>query len=130
VNESVAAPVRRLGPTAWVVLEVLRERNAVDERGERIAEVSIRGLAVDLGLAKNTVHRALGRLRRCGLIEARQTRTSAGTFDRGHYVLATKGVIDDTSPAVAFVNPIVDELDVSPAVTLVTASSAQLTLEF
>jgi DNA-binding IclR family transcriptional regulator len=129
VNESVAAPVRRLGPTAWAVLEVLRERSAVDERGERIVEVSIRGLAVDLGLAKNTVHRALARLRRCGLIDARQNRTSAGTFSRGHYVLTATNVSDDTSPAVTSVTPIVDELDVPPAITPVTAPSAQLTLK-
>ena len=129
MNESVAAPVRRLGPTAWAVLEVLRERSAVGERGESIVEVSIRELAVDLGLAKNTVHRALARLRRCGLIDARQTRTSAGTFSRGHYVLAATSVIDDTSPAVASVTPVVADLDVLPARTLVTTPSTQLTLE-
>lgn len=129
VNESVAAPVRRLGPTAWAVLEVLRARSAVGERGERIVEVSIRGLAVDLGLAKNTVHRALALLRRCGLIDARQTRTSAGTFSRGYYVLAATSVIDETRPAAASVTPVLDELDVLPATTLVTAPSTQLTLE-
>jgi len=38
-------------------------------------------------LAKNTVHRAIRRLNRAGLIEARQVRTAAGTFTNGHYVL-------------------------------------------
>ena len=116
----------RLAPAC---LSTTRERSAVDHLGERILEMSIRGLAVDLGLAKNTVHRALALLRRGGLIQARQTRASAGTFARGHYVLAATGVIDDTSPAVASVTPNVDELGVPPAMTLVSAPGAQLTLE-
>jgi DNA-binding transcriptional MocR family regulator len=79
-------PVRRFGPTAWAVLAELRNRS-VDVDDELVAQVSIRALAAELGLAKNTVHRAICRLYRDGLIEARQARTSAGTFTSGHYVL-------------------------------------------
>ena len=95
-----AHPVRRLGPTAWAVLEVLRERSTVDDRGEVFADTSVRSLAEELGLAKNTVHRALRRLRRHGLINARQNRTSADMFARGEYVHANNGAVADTRVAV------------------------------
>ena len=107
VNESVAAPVRRLGPTAWAVLEVLRERSAVGEPGERIVEVSIREpLAVDLGLAKNTVHRALrpAPAMPVGSTPVKPARTPA----RSHAVTTCSratSIIDDPRPAVASVTP-------------------------
>jgi DNA-binding transcriptional MocR family regulator len=52
-----------------------------------VASVSIRTLADRLGLAKDTVARALGRLRRAGLVTARQARTDTGVFATGCYVL-------------------------------------------
>ena len=45
VTAADAHPVRRLGPTAWAVLEVLRERSTVDDRGEVFADTSVRSLA-------------------------------------------------------------------------------------
>ena len=82
--------VRQVGPTAWAVLELMRERSETDG-GAELAPVTIRNLAFELGLAKNTVHRAIQRLRAAGLIEPRQARTDAGTFAAGQYELIAEG---------------------------------------
>jgi DNA-binding transcriptional ArsR family regulator len=78
---------RALGPTAWVVLEELMLRSS--STGDRCeAQVSIRALASSLGLAKDTVGRALGRLRGVGLVTpCDQRRERAGTFDAGTYLI-------------------------------------------
>jgi len=77
---------RLLGPTAWMVLEELLLASACTD-GRCIASVSVRSLAASLGLAKDTVARALSRLRRTGLVTPSQARTRAGTFATGTYVL-------------------------------------------
>lgn len=84
MNRAELSVVRRVGPTAWVVLETIRHRRGP---GGHCA-VTIRELAADLGLAKNTVHRAVQRLRQAGLVEQHQARSTAGTFTGGHYELA------------------------------------------
>ena len=83
VGSSAGELRRRLGPTSWVVLEELLQRSTDGE-----ARVSIRTLAVSLGLAKDTVARAVRRLGDAGLIVAHQTRSEAGVFDTGSYRLA------------------------------------------
>ena len=77
---------RRLDPTTWMVFEelVLASSGPVDACR---ATVSIRSLASRLGLAKDTVARALGQLRRLGLVTAQQSRTSTGAFATGCYTL-------------------------------------------
>jgi len=82
--------VRQVGPTAWAVLELMRERSETDG-GAELAPVTIRNRALELGLAKNTVHRAIQRLRAAGLIEPRQARTDDGTFAAGQYELIAEG---------------------------------------
>lgn len=83
-----AAKLRRqLGATSWVVLEEMMERSTGD--GDHVvAQVSIRSLASSLGLAKDTVARALRRLSDLGVIEAFQVRASSGVFKAGSYRLA------------------------------------------
>lgn len=49
--------------------------------------MSVRALAARLGLAKDTVARALTRLRRARLVTSIQSRTSAGVFAAGSYLL-------------------------------------------
>ncbi len=83
-----ASALRRdLGPTSWMVLEelLLRSSGPVDER---VARVSVRALAASLGLAKDTVGRAIRRLRDAGLVRVAQQRTVAGVFDTGTYGIA------------------------------------------
>lgn len=76
----------RLGPSAWVVFEELLLVSTGNRDG-RVASVSIRTLAGRLGLAKDTVARALARLRRAGLVTASQSRTGTGVFATGCYVM-------------------------------------------
>ena len=86
---------RRLDPAAWVVFEELLLASTGTGEG-CVASVSIRTLADRLGLAKDTVARALGRLRRAGLVTARQARTDAGVFTTGSYVLTVPASITVT----------------------------------
>jgi DNA-binding transcriptional ArsR family regulator len=76
---------RRLGPTSWVVFEELLL--ASSGSSPRVASVSVRALAASLGLSKDTVARALVRLRRAGLVTAHQARTTSGLFATGTYRL-------------------------------------------
>ncbi len=76
----------RLGPTAWVVFEELLLASTGNSGG-CVASVSIRTLAGRLGLAKDTVARALARLLRAGLVTARQSRTDTGVFATGLYTI-------------------------------------------
>lgn len=82
---------RDLGPTAWCALECLVERAG----GEAIAVASVRSLATQLGVAKNTAHRALTVLVRAGLVEAVQSRGTDGQFRAGTYRI----VLDDATEA-------------------------------
>lgn len=83
VGQRTAALRRDLGPTAWCALECLLER--AGEGG--VATASVRSLAVDLGVAKNTAHRALVALVRAGIAEPVQDRSADGRFRSGGYQL-------------------------------------------
>ena len=79
-----AADLRRqLGPTAWCALECLIERS---DDG-MTATASVRAVAAELGVAKNTAHRAIASLVRAGLVEPTQARNPSGTFSPGRYRL-------------------------------------------
>ncbi len=74
-------------PMAWVVLEEMMQRSTGD--GDHVvAQVSIRSLASSLGLAKDTVGRAVRRLCDLGVIAAVQARSESGVFEAGSYRLA------------------------------------------
>jgi DNA-binding IclR family transcriptional regulator len=73
--------VVRLGPVAWVVLERIVQQ-AIADGDELVGCASVRSLAAELGLAKDTVARAVRRLRRAGLVEFVGER-----FERGSYRL-------------------------------------------
>ncbi len=76
---------RALGPTSWVVLEELL-LCSTGPADACVAQVSVRALAASLGLAKDTVGRAIRRLRYAGLVTVAQQRTDAGIFDTGTYL--------------------------------------------
>ena len=82
---------RHVGPTTWVVLEEMLQRSTGDD-DHVVAQVSIRSLASSLGLAKDTVTRAVGRLRDLGVIDASQARARSGVFEAGSYRLAVPAV--------------------------------------
>jgi hypothetical protein len=73
--------VRRVGPTAWTVLTVLAVE-AESTGGSAVVRASVRSLASELGLDKDTIARALVRLR-----EARLVVAEAGRFEHGTYRL-------------------------------------------
>lgn len=76
-----------VGSSAWVVLEEMMQRSTGD--GDLVvAQVSIRSLAASLGLAKDTIARAVRRLRTLGVIVAAQARSESGAFEAGSYRLA------------------------------------------
>jgi hypothetical protein len=90
---------RRLGPTAWVVFEELLLVSTGPNEA-CCASLSVRSLAARLGLAKDTVARALIRLRRVGLVSCCQSRSAAGTFSTGIYQLTIPSSVafEDHSP--------------------------------
>lgn len=74
---------RRLGPAPWFVLEELVLIGAAEG-----AETKVRSLAAGLSLNKDTVARALGRLRAAGLVVAEPQGSCAGRFSTGRYRVA------------------------------------------
>lgn len=93
-----AAPLRRgLGPVAWCALECLASRSGHGRSGAT-AEASVRSLAVDLGVAKNTAHRAISALVRAGLISPVQDRHHDGRFRAGQYRLHVDGILTVAHP--------------------------------
>lgn len=93
-----AAPLRRdLGPVAWCALECLVARSDPGRNGATAA-ASVRSLAGDLGVAKNTAHRAISALVRAGLISPVQYRHHDGRFRAGEYRLHVDGILTATRP--------------------------------
>lgn len=78
-----AALRRELGPVAWCALECMLERS--DDGHTTTA--SVRAVAGDLGVAKNTAHRAIAALVRAGLVAPIQARDVNGRFQPGSYRL-------------------------------------------
>jgi len=98
---------RALGPTGWVVFEQLLacSTGPVDDCR---AEVSVRSMAAELGLSKDTVARALCRLRSVGLVAPSQSRATSGVFAGGCYSIAVPAWIDfddDIHPAPIVADP-------------------------
>ena len=88
---------RALGSTSWMVLEELLLCSTGPADG-CVASVSVRALATSLGLAKDTVGRAIRRLRYAGLVTVAQQRTVAGIFDTGTYLIAVPDCITVNAP--------------------------------
>lgn len=78
---------------AWCALECLLERS---DDG-RITVASVRAVADDLGVAKNTAHRAIAALVHAGLVESVQGRDADGRFRPGSYALRLGDVLSITS---------------------------------
>ena len=77
---------RALGPVGWVVLESLAD-SSIDRSGATVSEMSVRGPADEIGLAKDTIARAIQRLQRAGLVSRIEARLIDGRFGHGCYVL-------------------------------------------
>jgi DNA-binding transcriptional MocR family regulator len=75
---------RVLGATSWVLLEELLARS-IGNAELSVTTASIRSLAESLGVAKDTVGRAVTVLRSVGLLTVVQHRTVAGVFGATTY---------------------------------------------
>jgi DNA-binding IclR family transcriptional regulator len=95
-SDRAAALRRDLGPVAWCALECLVER----ADSSCLVEASTRSVAKDLGVAKNTAHRALRTLVSAGLVATEQERATDGRFRAGRYRLHVDHLIARaTAPA-------------------------------
>jgi DNA-binding IclR family transcriptional regulator len=90
-----AAAIRRsIRPVAWCALECLLERS---DDG-RTSTASVRSIAADLGVAKNTAQRAVASLVRAGVAEAVQERDARGRFRPGRYRLNLTDLVAAPTP--------------------------------
>src|ERR1700754_1607473 len=78
---------RQLGPTAWSALEVLVA--SMDADGDPRA--SVRTVAAELSVSVNAAQRAIGRLRRAGIVEHAQRRRPEDHFADAGYRLEIPG---------------------------------------
>lgn len=87
----VAAPARevkrRVGPTAWAVLEDVALDASPDDAGRLVSTTSSRRIADHLGMTAGTAARALARLRAVGLVSYTRHDGAAGRFGLSAYVL-------------------------------------------
>ena len=105
---------RQLGPVAWCALEDMAEDAHVDPLGRRVAVTSVRRLAANLGVSKDTAARALLRLRHVGLVEPLAApRGDTGRFGHATYLVLTSSADAPPPPA-------------RPTPTVRSASSARL----
>lgn len=82
---------RRLGPTAWTVLEELLIDATVGE--SIVVETHVRRIAAELGISKDSAARALRRLIAQDLVTRRRGRDpGSGCFGRSVYVLHLEGI--------------------------------------
>ncbi|HET7486330.1 MAG TPA: hypothetical protein VFJ85_00275 [Acidimicrobiales bacterium] len=93
VDPAAASLRRRLGPVDWFVLEEL----ALLAGADSVVETAVRDLAGRLSLNKDTVARALVRLKAAGVVVAEPQANEAGRFGR---VLYRIGVV----PGLRFVD--------------------------
>jgi hypothetical protein len=84
----------------WASLEAVAARS-YEIDGRLVADVSVRTVASELGVAKGTAARALGVLRDAGLVVSAQGRGDRGRFAAGCYVvmLPSNALAADTGPA-------------------------------
>lgn len=89
-------PVKRaVGVTAWVILEDIALDASLDVEGRLVAETSVRRIAANLGLSKNTVSRHLARLREHGFVLHEEVREpTAGRFETARYVLDPSAALE------------------------------------
>ena len=88
VFPSSRAVKRAVGLMAWAVLEDIALDARIDDRGRLVAETTVRRIAANLGLNKDTVTKYLGRLREHGFVLQEESReVASGRYEPCRYVL-------------------------------------------
>jgi DNA-binding MarR family transcriptional regulator len=84
---------REVGPAAWVVLEALLTGATVDaETSCAVSRTTVRGLAKETALSKDTVSRSLQRLRVAKLVRIeREQHDDSGRFVSVRYMVDMAG---------------------------------------
>lgn len=117
VVRPAAAHLRRaLGAGSWVLLEELLAR-ATGDADLSLATASIRDLAASLGVAKDTISRAVNRLRDHGLLTIEQSRAGDGVFASTTYRVSVPADMFDL---------IVDVMPVATPTTCTAAPAKRL----
>lgn len=94
LGDRASATRRRVGPVAWSVLEVVAFAAAsCGPRGDLVAELSVRSIAVELGLSKDTVAAALTRLIADGSIRRDVVRRSSRFAGSRYTIVGDVGVL-------------------------------------
>ena len=95
VFTSSRAVKRVVGAVAWVVLEDIALDATIDAEGRLVAQTSVRRIAGNLALNKDTVTRHLGRLREHGFVLHEEGRAGAsGRFEACRYVLDPSACVE------------------------------------
>jgi DNA-binding transcriptional ArsR family regulator len=95
VLPSSPAVKRAVGLMAWAVLEDIALDAPIDDRGRLVAETTVRRIAANLGLNKDTVTKHLGRLREHGFVFQEESReVASGRYEPCRYVLDPSACIE------------------------------------
>jgi hypothetical protein len=95
VFPSSRAVKRVVGLMAWAVLEDIALDARIDDRGRLVAETTVRRIAANLGLNKDTVTKHLGRLREHGFVFQEESReVTSGRWEPCRYVLDPSACIE------------------------------------
>ncbi len=99
---------RAVGLGAWGVLEDIALDARLDDQGRLVSETSVRRIAANLGLNKDTVTNHLARLRDHGFVLHEERRDGAsGRYEQSRYVLDPSACVErfTTSPPPCPTNP-------------------------
>lgn len=91
VHPAAASLRREPGAQAWSALEVIVA--SAEQQLPTTAAMSVRTLALELGVSKNTAARVLATLTAARLVAPRQARATTGTFEPGTYQLTVDAAL-------------------------------------
>lgn len=97
VTSRSASMRRELGPVAWSALELLALRAEHTSDGALIATLVVRELAQQLGVGRDAAAKAMGSLRKAGLISPAQQRARGGRFDGTRHTVHIEHVLETTT---------------------------------
>jgi hypothetical protein len=95
VFPSSRAVKREVGAIAWAILEDIALDAGPDEHGRLVSDTSVRRIAANLGMNKDTVARHLGKLREYGFVLHEEARDhGSGRWQSARYVLDPSACVE------------------------------------